>query len=639
MRVRELGVGTTFDMGVISMFDAYAGELTSDYMHPGGFMPWVTDVMRFELFDAEGKPVPAGTITVDMYLPMHSAATPVTLFVKTDNGWVQVTAPLEPQPLHPEPGWYVVTLPFSDGSYINKYGDRKQLGYCNALHVAGTMDLNDCPSTTCEENQVCVNRFGKPSICECLPGWKPEGAHCVATEWTEPSAVMLHVENDSPLTSGWRIAEIKLYSDAECSNEMIEHTAYGAGMNGWSWRKFTDSYLPGNNYVPSGVSSGLLCTSCTVSSGGCSAEGSFGIVDKDSNAVCVPRAKCLELCRDAPDCMSIDMHEYLPRCFLNKQTGELWSIGTTMEDVHYEYWEKQPVVSVTASSSFEWHPPSLVNDASLNSEWWSETFRKGKFGEYLDFTLTHIGAPKAVKVFEARGVDKYRVSLALSGRPRSLDVPGPSHVQHAESGEEVEDRSKFTVTNIVSADSSTQCVPLLCGEPIFYATPTDQLASYEDVPSACHCKQMCLDHVDEGCRSWLYYDELDTNYYTDMANHGHSHCTLYKVPPSAHKPTKKSQWAMSGGVDLILFGITPATAPVGTFSLTVSAAGLPAQSSKQRIKVVTASCDEDPVPEAVGISCSSPYVCHPQPSSGAAEAPTRQRENEPNPPPAANNVG
>merc|ERR1719387_2643534 len=229
------------------------------------------------------------------------------------------------------------------------------------------------------------------------------------------------------------------------------------------------------------------------------------------------------------------------------------------------------------------------------------------------------------------------------------------HVQHAESGEEVEDRTKFTVTTIVDdhdhgggkgpkksrklkgrklgghhedwehvhddphEPKEPQCVSLLCGEPIFYATATDKLAMYEDVPSACHCKQMCLDHVDEGCRSWLYYNEIDTNYWTDEAHHGHMYCTLFTVPPSAHSPTKESKWAMSGGVDLVLFGLEPETAPVGEFSLTVKAAGLPAQSSKQRIKVVEESCDEEPVAEAVGLSCSSPYVCHPQPAEVAKE--------------------
>jgi hypothetical protein len=72
---------------------------------------------------------------------------------------------------------------------------------------------------------------------------------------------------------------------------------------------------------------------------------------------------------------------------------------------------------------------------------------------------------------------------------------------------------------------------------------------------------------------------------------------------------------MSGGVDLILFGLEPEEAPVGKFELSVKAAGLPAQSSKQRIKVVEQNCSEEPVAEAVGLSCSSPFVCHPQPAA------------------------
>ena len=38
-----------------------------------------------------------------------------------------------------------------------------------------------------------------------------------------------------------------------------------------------------------------------------------------ANALCLPREECERLCLETPGCTSIDMHRYLPRCYLNTE--------------------------------------------------------------------------------------------------------------------------------------------------------------------------------------------------------------------------------------------------------------------------------------------------------------------------------
>merc|ERR1719181_2551609 len=44
------------------------------------------------------------------------------------------------------------------------------------------------------------------------------------------------------------------------------------------------------------------------------------------------------------------------------------------------------------------------------------------------------------------------------------------------------------------------------------------LEEVEGPESACHCKQLCIDKIDEGCRSWNYKvdDRLSTRIYGEL---------------------------------------------------------------------------------------------------------------------------
>merc|ERR1719253_905546 len=48
-------------------------------------------------------------------------------------------------------------------------------------------------------------------------------------------------------------------------------------------------------------------------------SGNNATLADDDLALCLPREKCEEACNSLDDCVSIDMHRFLPRCYLNKK--------------------------------------------------------------------------------------------------------------------------------------------------------------------------------------------------------------------------------------------------------------------------------------------------------------------------------
>jgi len=147
------------------------------------------------------------------------------------------------------------------------------------------------------------------------------------------------------------------------------------------------------------------------------------------------------------------------------------------------------------------------------------------------------------------------------------------------------------------------------------------LKEVDGVPSACHCKQLCIDNIDEGCRSW--------NFHIDGACYLQS--SIKSMPEESCQDY--ADW-IAGDTGLRLTDISPTVVPPGTaFSLTVNGVNLPTESGaklqgttppRQRVKIVPVedsngkptACAEGEIAEHVeGIGCSHPYFCAPRPSA------------------------
>merc|ERR1719428_1574904 len=139
------------------------------------------------------------------------------------------------------------------------------------------------------------------------------------------------------------------------------------------------------------------------------------------------------------------------------------------------------------------------------------------------------------------------------------------------------------------------------------------------VPSACHCKQLCIDEIDAGCVSWNYKVASQECYLQS---------TIKAVPTESCESMVGN---VAGTTDLRVEGISPTTVTPGApFTLSVTGTNLPTEESavlqkttppRQRIKIVPegAVCAETEVASFVeGIGCSHPYFCAPKPSSTSA---------------------
>jgi hypothetical protein len=170
-----------------------------------------------------------------------------------------------------------------------------------------------------------------------------------------------------------------------------------------------------------------------------------------------------------------------------------------------------------------------------------------------------------------------------------------------------------------------------------------------DVPSACHCLALCVQHIKEGCRSYKYYE-----------HDGIKHCYLqsnlfskgegYWGENSEGKAGRLSagQWDYwrSGTPGRRLLSFSPASVNAGeTFTLEIEGVGLPYDpdenynnAPRQRVKIMQEhqECKDKPPPEVTGIGCTETLrkvataygtreelvytICSPRPLSADAES-------------------
>jgi hypothetical protein len=136
------------------------------------------------------------------------------------------------------------------------------------------------------------------------------------------------------------------------------------------------------------------------------------------------------------------------------------------------------------------------------------------------------------------------------------------------------------------------------------------------VPSACHCKQLCIDEIDSGCVSWNYKESSQECFLQS---------TIKAVPTES---CESFIGYIAGTTDLRVDASMPTTVVPGMpFTLTVTGTNFPTEESaviqkttppRQRIKIVPEGgvCAEAEVPRFVeGIGCSHPYFCAPKPSA------------------------
>jgi hypothetical protein len=160
-----------------------------------------------------------------------------------------------------------------------------------------------------------------------------------------------------------------------------------------------------------------------------------------------------------------------------------------------------------------------------------------------------------------------------------------------------------------------------CGEPdsrIF----GELLLQQDGVMSACFCKQLCIDNIEQGCVSWNYLTTAPFTCYLQSS---------IKPAPSATCEAPANY--ISGYTGVRIKGTSPKKVQPGqSFDLKLEGVNMPSETnaflqsttpSRQRVKLVpkmtgkdVTSCADSPVADTVeGIGCSHPFFCAPRPSS------------------------
>jgi hypothetical protein len=302
--------------------------------------------------------------------------------------------------------------------------------------------------------------------------------------------------------------------------------------------------------------------------------------------------------------------------------------------------------NLEVSGEYPGHGKAGLKDNS-DGEWWANTLaldRVSGKGAWISFTV-----PAAKKV------DCVRLELTCSkGMPSQFQlhrgkkgaVDNPSAYAYAGEGFTPGGEPGFTetVTGVAKDGKVDLAVPCGIEDAQYFG---EEFLDYVGVDTPCECKQLCVDHIDEGCATWKWYLETE-------------HCFLQRdtfvgvdgdseVLPSGALATARASfrskyangtgwWKRSfaegwpgwvtGTTGPLAIGVetTPATPVVGeAFSVRLYGAGFPYDEeigddlgARQRIKIVPkdGSCVLDMPPDSVeGIDCTNWFTCSPKPDT------------------------
>merc|ERR1719399_1925468 len=193
-----------------------------------------------------------------------------------------------------------------------------------------------------------------------------------------------------------------------------------------------------------------------------------------------------------------------------------------------------------------------------------------------------------------------------------------------------------------TGDTATVQVSTTCGTAnqqifgeIMLVAGTNWEGSYANnhpVESACHCHMLCVAHLDQGCRSFKFYEETDGK---DVFRHCYLQSNIFTSGKGFYGTSSSSNPGIATGwtsgtpalryvktgklMDMPYLFSMSTTPPLAdaltagsTFTVTVNGAGMPYSESKsldasdlQRIKLVYATdgCEAMVLKEVTGISC------------------------------------
>jgi len=364
--------------------------------------------------------------------------------------------------------------------------------------------------------------------------------------------------------------------------------------------------------------------------------------------------------------------------------GQAVDFGWRIRNMQFFYDEdcaNQAVPTITATSNsataqrFYQHVVDLAVDGNGEAgadqasftEWWSDCLECAKDEAWIELQFPAGASPDTCRIQGMKFIqDQYRKSdrihiskqMETNGEDsESLPATVGVRPDPVRSAQQVD--AKWTHQFRFFATDPNRCMGLECGFKCAKQLHTEVLLRVPNIASACLCKQLCLDRLSGGCRSWSHYREDDKNWDATDTFHGveHTDCYLFtsefnrsalvaannlvsqdctgedcrEVPSSGYHRRLADgalqYFWLSGGVGTILQGFEPAQVTSGRpFNLRILGMEMPAhkdglalQSSgvDSRLKLVLSSdplrCGGVQPPQVGGTGCIG-NVCNPGPT-------------------------
>merc|ERR1719460_3127835 len=280
------------------------------------------------------------------------------------------------------------------------------------------------------------------------------------------------------------------------------------------------------------------------------------------------------------------------------------------------------MANLQTSKSYPLHYKEAAVDVDASTSWWTYDFivdRSIDTGGWYSFEVPAPRDPQCIRVSMADCAKVPEVMVVHKG------VGGVTKESTAYFSDNTTfPRPGWTESRVHGVSSSTVDLDISCGiaNAQYFG---EKLVDYLRVPSPCLCKQLCLDHVDEGCETWKWYEEtgqcfLQTDIFIGDSTTADSPKS-YKagVRTEGLYLTSTGWWRRAFAPDW--HGWT--TGDTGPLVLRLRVNAMPADAKgldRQRIKILSedAQCAHGiPPPEVSGIRCTNAFTCSPKPSRGS----------------------
>merc|ERR1719199_120954 len=318
---------------------------------------------------------------------------------------------------------------------------------------------------------------------------------------------------------------------------------------------------------------------------------------------------------------------------------------------------KNVLVSDTYPGKFNNLPGERLKDGKVGpaNEWWSASLEHDRMegtGAWISFEVDGTSSgPKVncVRLYMACTAGAMSFFTLFRGK-KGTATPGPAYSTAGLPLYTPGEAGWLEITSATRAKGANYvdfAVPCGIKDAQYFGELFPH--NYTDVPTACGCKQLCMDNVDEGCTSWKWYEEtehciLQKNYFSgtdalsspDMAevlmepraamrSQYVGGSGWWKLPFSTGWP---GWWTGTPGAIVLSMETEPSVVTVGApFSIILKGVGFPLDESmqnnlgaRQRIKIVLAgegegsNCGTDVPPEYVeGIGCTNGLTCSSRP--------------------------